>query len=196
MNKTEEKNIVVYAIRNNKNGKLYIGSSSEKDKRIARHIYQLENHCHPVESMQKDFDDSKGDFSEATLFNGDFSDAVLLIEKLFMTLLKTRDGENGYNYKEKSEDFDIAKVDFRSMREKKRRKRSSDNPVREWLITARESAGMKQEDVANKLGISPSYYSFIENGVRQKKMDIALAAKLSAILGIPIAEIIEMENSE
>ena len=51
-------------------------------------------------------------------------------------------------------------------------------------------------EIAKKLDISEAYFNYIENGERQKKMDIALASKLSMILDIPLAEIIEFEKSE
>lgn len=55
---------------------------------------------------------------------------------------------------------------------------------------------MTQLEVAKKLEISEAYFNYIENGERQKKMDIALAAKLSTIFEIPLAKIIEFERTE
>ena len=68
--------------------------------------------------------------------------------------------------------------------------------MRDWLLNARRERGLTQLDVAKKLDISEAYFNYIENGERQKKMDIALASKLSMILDIPLAEIIEFEKSE
>lgn len=68
--------------------------------------------------------------------------------------------------------------------------------MRDWLAAARKEKGMTQLEVAKKLDVSEAYYSYIENGDRQKKMDVALAAKLSVVFGIPIAQIIEMENQK
>ena len=68
--------------------------------------------------------------------------------------------------------------------------------MRDWLLNARKERGLTQLDVAKKLDISEAYFNYIENGERQKKMDIALASKLSMILDIPLAEIIEFEKSE
>jgi transcriptional regulator with XRE-family HTH domain len=68
--------------------------------------------------------------------------------------------------------------------------------MRDWLLNARRERGLTQLDVAKKLDISEAYFNYIENGERQKKMDIALASKLSMILEIPLAEIIEFEKSE
>lgn len=67
--------------------------------------------------------------------------------------------------------------------------------MRDWLLKARTDSGMTQQQVANKIDVSESYYSFIESGERQKKMDIALAAKLSVVFGIPIERIAELEKS-
>lgn len=68
--------------------------------------------------------------------------------------------------------------------------------MRDWLLNARKERGLTQLDVAKRLDISEAYFNYIENGERQKKMDIALASKLSVILDIPLAEIIEFEKSE
>ena len=67
--------------------------------------------------------------------------------------------------------------------------------MRDWLLNERKARGWTQQEVANKLKISESYFAYIESGDRQKKMDIALAAKLSVIFDIPIETIIEMEKS-
>lgn len=65
--------------------------------------------------------------------------------------------------------------------------------VREYLIEAREKAGLTQQDVANRIGISRQYYQMVETGERQKRMDLSLASGLSVILNIPIAEIVQRE---
>ena len=65
--------------------------------------------------------------------------------------------------------------------------------MRLWLKTAREKKGLTMKTLAERLNISESYYCSIENGERQKKMDLSLAAKLSMALEMPIAEIIENE---
>ncbi len=66
--------------------------------------------------------------------------------------------------------------------------------MREWLKDARTKAGFTMKDVGEKLGISESYYCAIEKGERQKKMDMMVASGLSMILGIPISEIVRMEQ--
>lgn len=66
--------------------------------------------------------------------------------------------------------------------------------MREWLVEARKGKGKTQLEVAKELGISEAYYSYIENGSRQKNMDIALAVKLSVALDIPVDRIIEHEE--
>lgn len=65
--------------------------------------------------------------------------------------------------------------------------------VREYLIEAREKAGLTQQDVANRIGISRQYYQMVETGERQKRMNLSLAGGLSVVLNIPIAEIVQRE---
>ncbi len=66
--------------------------------------------------------------------------------------------------------------------------------MRVYLKKLRENRGLTIADVAKKLDISESYYSLIENGKRQEKMDLALAAKLSVIFEIPLSKIHAEEN--
>lgn len=67
--------------------------------------------------------------------------------------------------------------------------------MRDWLKQSRLEKGLTQAQVAEELHISESYYAFIENGDRQKKMDIPIAAKLSVVLGLPLDRIVALENS-
>lgn len=66
--------------------------------------------------------------------------------------------------------------------------------MRDWLTKARTEKGLTMKQMGEKLDITESYYSMIESGTRQKKMDLTLVAKLSTVLGIPIAEISALEN--
>lgn len=68
--------------------------------------------------------------------------------------------------------------------------------MRDWLLTERKKKGLTQLEVAKKLDISESYYNYIEAGERQKKMDVALASKLSVVFGIPLEKIVELERCE
>ena len=66
--------------------------------------------------------------------------------------------------------------------------------MRDWLKEARLKKGMTQLQVAEQLGITESYYCFIENGGRLKKMDVVTAKNLSSILGVPIQAILSHET--
>ena len=68
--------------------------------------------------------------------------------------------------------------------------------ARTWLKDARIKAGKTMADMGAELGISESYYSYIEAGERQKQMDLTLVAKLSKIFSISIQQIVEFEEGE
>ena len=53
---------------------------------------------------------------------------------------------------------------------------------------------MTMAEMAKRLDLSESYYSKIESGDRQRKMDIRLVSKLCKILDISIEEIIAKEG--
>ena len=67
--------------------------------------------------------------------------------------------------------------------------------MREWLKNARTEKNLTMKEIGSKLGISESYYCSIENGTRQRRMDYALVAALSAILEIPIDAIAQREKA-
>ena len=66
--------------------------------------------------------------------------------------------------------------------------------MREWLKKCREAKGYTMKEMSQKLDISECYYCAIENGSRQKKMDIVFASALASVLNIPIAEIVRYES--
>ena len=66
--------------------------------------------------------------------------------------------------------------------------------MREYLLALRKGKNLTQKELAQKLDVSESYYNQIENGERQKNMDISLVNRLSLVLEIPITTIIEHEN--
>lgn len=67
--------------------------------------------------------------------------------------------------------------------------------VRDWLKESRLERGMTMAEIAKRLDLTESYYSRIESGERQKKMDILLAHRLSEVLGIPVQTIMEKETA-
>lgn len=65
--------------------------------------------------------------------------------------------------------------------------------MRDWLRDKRTEKSLTMAQMAKRLDITESYYSLIENGERQKKMDIDLACKLASIFAIPVEQIVELE---
>ena len=58
----------------------------------------------------------------------------------------------------------------------------------EVVVRARERAGLKQSDVAAKLGVPASYLSKIENGTR--RLDVIELLQIADAIGIDAAEIV------
>ncbi|HEY8711656.1 MAG TPA: helix-turn-helix transcriptional regulator [Thermoanaerobaculia bacterium] len=56
------------------------------------------------------------------------------------------------------------------------------------LVLARERAGLKQSDVAAKLGMPASYLSKIENGTR--RLDVIELLQIAEALGVDAAKIV------
>lgn len=66
--------------------------------------------------------------------------------------------------------------------------------MRSWMEKARKSCGLTMRAVATQLGVSESYYSMIERGERQQKLDIALAVKMSEVFGVSLSHIVAQEE--
>lgn len=66
--------------------------------------------------------------------------------------------------------------------------------MRRYLKDLRVEAKMTQIQLANKLDVSESYYSLIENGERQKNMSIGLLSKIANALNISADRILKLET--
>lgn len=66
--------------------------------------------------------------------------------------------------------------------------------MRDWMKEKRIERGLTQKQVAEKLGITESYYSFIEAGTRQKRLDIAFAMQLASLFDLQLDKIVELES--
>lgn len=67
--------------------------------------------------------------------------------------------------------------------------------MRDYLVELRLKKGLSQKDVAERLGISRQYYQMIERGERQKRLDLALAGALAALLEVNIMDIQRFESA-
>ena len=68
--------------------------------------------------------------------------------------------------------------------------------TRNYLKKLREDHGFSQFQMAEKLEITQQYYSLIENGDRQQKMNVDFLVKLADIFKVSLSDLIEMERSE
>lgn len=66
--------------------------------------------------------------------------------------------------------------------------------MREYLIKLRKGKSLTQQQMADKIGITKQYYSLIEKGKRQKKMDIVLVSAIASVFDMPIEQIVEYEK--
>ena len=66
--------------------------------------------------------------------------------------------------------------------------------MREYLKQLRKKINFTQFDMSKALDISESYYCMIENGNRQRHLDLLLISKLSKIFNVSVEWIIEQEK--
>ena len=89
----------VYVIKHNVTNKMYVGSSGKLKDRIANHMYLLRAGNHPVEDMQKDFNEFGEDYTVEIL------DEINSIDESnkeyeWMNKLQSNIRGTGYNYKD------------------------------------------------------------------------------------------------
>lgn len=91
----------VYLIRHENTGRIYIGSSSKPERRYLAHMYHLKAGTHPVEDMQKDFNNYGSNFTFTVIDEiQDSSEASK--EYQWMKEFKSFIRGVGYNYKDKA----------------------------------------------------------------------------------------------
>ena len=66
--------------------------------------------------------------------------------------------------------------------------------MRKWLKDIREKKNFSQQNVAKNVGITRQYYNQIENGERQKDLDLSMAIKLAKIFDVSIDWIVAQEE--
>ena len=66
--------------------------------------------------------------------------------------------------------------------------------MRKYLKELREERKMTQQAIADYLGISQNYYTYIENGERQKSLDLAYASKLAELFNVSVDWIAKQEQ--
>lgn len=104
---------VVYALRHNPTGKIYVGSTNGLDSRLHEHMIALRNNRHTVPDMQRDYNQYGEDYSVCILADYLPNDiGKVKIEALYMTILGTRDRSKGYNYLDVTNDVDLSKKKF------------------------------------------------------------------------------------
>lgn len=126
----DEKRGYVYAMRFNPTGKFYVGSSNLVERRIKFHLHFLKNGNHPVENLQRDFDKYGCDISYFVLSEAINESEARNQEKLFMTILQTRNPAFGYNYKDHTFDFDLSRYKEYKLPIEPPRKRPGPKPKR------------------------------------------------------------------
>lgn len=65
--------------------------------------------------------------------------------------------------------------------------------MRNYLKNVRRERGLTRQAVAEHVGISAHYYCMIEQGSRQGELSLMFAVKLSEVLQVPLARIVEEE---
>lgn len=189
---------VVYVLRHNVTGKLYIGSTTDLGSRIYAHIRNLRAHRHPTAALQKDFDLYGDDLSFAIIAECD-AGSLRRIEKLYMTILDTRNPEKGYNDQDASKGEVLSSLMFHNIPEHPTRadleprvdsvvSRGTDAPCSPFCW-ARERAGVSSTELAKAIGVSRGTVNNWNRGVTKPNGKRLLDA--ANYLGCSVGELLE-----
>lgn len=97
----------VYAIQHSATGKIYVGCTKSVERRISEHLKLLLSGKHPNEQMQADYNAYGGEYFYYVLFSAYAAYDAFMAERLFMSLLGTRDPARGYNSGDSSKEFSL-----------------------------------------------------------------------------------------
>ena len=91
----------IYLLRNTKNGKVYVGRTSQFSRRKKLHINNLRANRHPNTMLQEDFNKyGEKSFVFRPIFETEKNLTRTNLEHAFMIALKTYDDDFGYNRKD------------------------------------------------------------------------------------------------
>lgn len=89
---------LTYCIKNNINGKMYIGITKNFKQRISKHFTLLKNNKHENEHLQSSYNIyGKESFEVIILIDGLEREKVMETEKLYINKFKTYNNQYGYN---------------------------------------------------------------------------------------------------
>lgn len=177
---------VVYALRHNPTGKIYVGSTLNVDERIQQHILALRNNRHNVPNMQNDYNKFGEDYSVCILQDHLLPDALRTkFEHLYMTILGTRDPEKGYNYLDITNDFDLSKKNFHPVFPKTNRTRIQRERVKRNITAA---------ELARIIGVTRQAVSRWEIGL--SKPNVSTQKKLADYFGVTVDELLSADNPQ
>lgn len=72
--------------------------------------------------------------------------------------------------------------------------KKGDDKMRKWLKELRDKHNMSQQHVAEYLSVTRQYYNLIENGERQKDLDLSFVVRLAGLFDVSVDWIAEQEK--
>lgn len=199
----EKNNGVVYALRHNPTGKIYVGSTHNLDSRLREHMIALRNNRHTVPDMQRDYNKYGEDYSVCVL--EDYlpeNNVKTKIEALYMTILGTRDRSKGYNYLDITNDVNLFKMKFYPVFSKpcdgvydprKRFSRNYRKSGRTKIYYARLASKVTASEFAKALGVTKQAVSRWEIGLSKPNKD--MQKKIADYFGVTVDDLLRQDST-
>lgn len=67
--------------------------------------------------------------------------------------------------------------------------------MRRWMKEMREKKGLTLKQAGSEIGVSESYYKLIEDGARQKRLDMSMAERIGKLFDLSLAKISQLEEN-
>ena len=145
----------MYAIKHNLTGRIYVGATEDIKNRLTQHFQALKSNRHQSKEMQEDFNSSGDDFSVYILFYGECEkSALMMMEKLFMTVFHSKDPSVGYNAQDKALEVTIDQFEMMTKEEALCGYFDYLMPLVEKVRDAIEKSEYSQSELAERIGVS------------------------------------------
>ena len=199
---------VIYALRHEGTGKIYVGYSADIADRIYNHRQALKRGVHSIEALQYDYDHFGHSLSFCILAECASGSpwAIKQMERLYMSFLGTRNPKIGYNSKDPSNAFDLESQQFYPIPEESTRKeldpRVTNNRLPAQYNTknahsafyhARIKAGYFGTEVAAALGVDRKTVNRWDRGIGWPNGNQIIAA--AKLFGIEPSELLREETA-
>lgn len=184
----------IYAIQHNKTKKIYVGCSTNFERRIKEHLSHLSSGSHENSTLQLDYNEYGNDFSFFILEENVEHYKCFCREHEWMCMLKSNEHDTGYNLLKKEapitlDCFEKLNINLGKIERRKPIVKENQSLAYQRFKKKLEALGVTEYQVSKATGIPTSALTQWSRGDYNLKLD-----KLTMIanyFNVPVTEFIE-----